>query len=137
MPLSDHEEQLLSQMEQQLLQDDPKFASAMRGSSRGPRAGHRMVLGGLGVVAGLGLLVLAVTSQIIWLAIPGFLVMLGGATYAFSRPKAASAGPVGVVAEDGSTRPRRRGSRQAAAGSGRGFMERLEERWERRRGEWR
>ncbi len=68
----------------------------------------------LGVVAGLGLLVLAVTSQIIWLAIPGFLVMLGGATYAFSRPKAASAGPVGVVADDGSTRPRRRGSRQAA-----------------------
>ena len=88
MPLSDHEEQLLSQMEQQLLQDDPKFASTMRGSSRGPRAGHRMALGALGVVAGLGLLVLAVTSQIIWLAIPGFLVMLGGATYAFSRPKA-------------------------------------------------
>jgi hypothetical protein len=134
VPLSDHEEQLLSQMEQQLLQDDPKFASTMRGSSRGPRAGQRMVLGGLAVVAGLALLVLAVTSQIIWLAIPGFLVMLGGATYAFSRPKVPASGPVGVVGEDGSTRPRRGGR---SSSGGRGLMERLEERWERRRGQWR
>jgi len=133
VPLSDHEEQLLSQMEQQLLQDDPKFASTMRGSARGPRAGQRMALGGLGVVAGLGLLVLAVVSQIIWLAIPGFLVMLGGVTYAFSRPRAATSGPVGVVGDNGATRPRR-GARPS---SGRGLMDRLGERWERRRGEWR
>lgn len=135
MPLSDHEEQLLSQMEQQLLQDDPKFASTMRGPARGARAGQRMALGALGVVAGLGLLVLAVVSQIIWMAIPGFLVMLGGVTYAFSRPKAAAPGPVGVVGADGSTRARRGAGRPAS--SGRGLMERLEERWERRRGEWR
>ena len=137
MPLSDHEEQLLSQMEQQLLQDDPKFASTMRGSARGARAGQRMAVGALGVVAGLGLLVLAVVSQIIWLAIPGFLIMLAGVTYAFSRPKtAAASGPVGVVGADGATRPRRAGARPATS-SGRGLMERLEERWERRRGEWR
>ncbi len=135
MPLSDHEEQLLSQMEQQLLQEDPKFASTMRGSARGARAGQRMALGGLGVVAGLGLLVLAVVSQIIWLAIPGFLMMLAGVTYAFSRPRTtATTGPVGVVGADGSTRPR---SGPRPASSGRGLMERLEERWEKRRGEWR
>ena len=136
MPLSDHEEQLLSQMEQQLLHDDPKFASAMRGSSRGARAGRRMALGGLAVVAGLALIVLAVTAQIVLLAIPGFLVMLGGVTYAFSRPRQAASGPVGVVAEDGTARPRRGGSATASRGSG-GFMARLEERWERRRGDWR
>ena len=134
MPLSDHEEQLLSQMEQQLLQDDPKFASTMRGSARGPRAGQRMALGGLAVIAGLGLLVLAVVSQILWLAIPGFLVMLAGVSYAFSRPRTSASGPVGVVGADGSPRPRR-GARPAAGS--RGMMERLEERWERRRGEWR
>ncbi len=139
MPLSDHEEQLLSQMEQQLLHDDPKFASAMRGSARGARAGHRMALGALAVVAGLALLVLAVTAQIPLLAIPGFLVMLAGVTYAFSRPKQAPSGPVGVVGQDGSPRARRTGtsSRSGSASSGGGFMARLEERWERRRGEWR
>lgn len=137
MPLSDHEEQLLSQMEQQLLNDDPKFASAMRGSARGARAGRRMALGGLAVVAGLGLIVLAVTAQIVLLAIPGFLVMLGGVTYAFSRPRQAASGPVGVVGADGTARPRPAGNRSAAGPSGGGFMARLEERWERRRGEWR
>ncbi len=133
MPLSDHEEQLLSQMEQQLLQDDPKFASAMRGS-RGARGGRRILIGATGVVVGMGLLVVAVVAQLIFLAIPGFLLMLAGVTYAFSRPKQPQrSGPVGLVGADGTTRARRAGDRSASGG---GFMQRLEERWERRRGEW-
>ncbi len=134
MPLSDHEEQLLSQMEQQLLQDDPKFASAMRGS-RGARGGRRILLGAVGVAVGTVLLVVAVVAQLIFLAIPGFLLMLAGVTYAFSRPQQPQrTGPVGVVGADGSTRARRAGDRGAGGG---GLMQRLEERWERRRGEWR
>lgn len=133
VPLSDHEEQLLSQMEQQLLQDDPKFASAMRGS-RGARGGRRVLLGATGVAVGTVLLVAAVVAQLIFLAIPGFLLMLAGVTYAFSRPRQPQrSGPVGVVGADGTTRARRAGDRR----SGGGFMQRLEERWERRRGEWR
>lgn len=136
MPLSDHEEQLLSQMEQQLLQDDPKFASAMRGS-RGARGGRRILLGAAGVAVGTVLLVVAVVAQLIFLAIPGFLLMLAGVTYAFSRPKQPQhSGPLGVVGADGTTRARRAGDRGASSTGG-GFMQRLEERWERRRGEWR
>ena len=33
MPLSEHEQQLLEQMEQALYAEDPKFASQMQGSS--------------------------------------------------------------------------------------------------------
>lgn len=97
-----------------------------------------MALGALAVVAGLALLVLAVTATIYLLAIPGFLVMLAGVSYAFSRTKQSASGPVGVVGEDGSPRARRSGaSSSRSASSGGGFMARLEERWERRRGEWR
>jgi hypothetical protein len=134
VPLSDHEEQLLSQMEQQLLQDDPKFASAMRGA-RGARGGRRILVGAAGVLVGMGLLVVAVVAQLIFLAVPGFLLMLAGVTYAFSRPRQAQrSGPIGVVGSDGTPRARRASDRGAAGG---GFMQRLEERWERRRGEWR
>jgi len=130
VPLSDHEEQLLSQMEQQLLSEDPKFASAMRGSSHHPRAGRRLVLGGLAVVAGLALLVLAVVSKLYLVALPGFLIMLAGVTYALSRPSAS--GPVGVVGQNGSTRsrPSAGGGR---GGAGHGLMAKLEQRWDRRR----
>ncbi len=131
MPLSDHEQQLLSQMEQQLLADDPKFASAMKGSARHPRAGRRMVLGGLGLVIGFGLLILAVVSQHLWLAIPAFLLMLAGVTYGLSRPTAR--GPVGVVRADGTT-ARSGPTRDRRGSTGKGFMGRLEERWERRNG---
>lgn len=132
MPLSDHEEQLLSQMEQQLLSEDPKFASAMRGASAHPRAGRRLVLGGLAVVAGLGLLILALVSKTYLVALPGFLIMLAGVTYALSRPSAS--GPVGVVGQNGSTRPRRPAG-GGRGGAGKGLMDRLEQRWDRRRGD--
>lgn len=131
MPLSDHEQQLLSQMEQQLLAEDPKFASAMNGSDRNRRAGSRMLVGGLGLVVGLGLLILAAVSQQLWLALPAFLLMLAGVTYGLSRPTAR--GPVGVVRDDGTTQPS--GTARGRRGSGKGFMDRLEARWDRRNGD--
>ena len=36
MPLSEHEQRLLEQMERQLYADDPKLASTLRGSGRSP-----------------------------------------------------------------------------------------------------
>lgn len=134
MPLSDHEQQLLSQMEQQLLADDPKFASAMKGSDRHPRGGRRMLVGGTGLVVGLGLLILAAVSQILLLALPAFLLMLAGVSYALSRPSAPR-GPVGVVRSDGTAQRRGRGSSSGSGpGTGKGFMSRLEQRWDKRNG---
>lgn len=126
MPLSEHEQNLLSQMEQQLQVDDPKFASAMRGATI--PGGRRLILGILGALVGLALIVLAAAGNILLLAIPGFLLMLGGATYAFSSGRRAR-GPVGSVAPDGSTRPRNARKTRSSEG----LMHRLEQRWDKRR----
>lgn len=128
MPLSEHEQRLLAQMEQQLLSEDPKFASAMRG--RRSVARRHLAVGVLGVLVGLVLLVVAVSQNVILLGVLAFLLMLGGAIYAFSAPR----GPVGVVDGSGRPRPRRPGQGPASQGSG-SFMQRLEERWDRRRGD--
>ena len=62
MPLSEHEQRLLEQMEQQLSVEDPKFASAMRGSAARVKARRRIILGALGVLVGLGLVLLGVAA---------------------------------------------------------------------------
>lgn len=133
MPLSEHEQRLLSQMEQQLLAEDPKFASAMRGSARRGGSARRLLLGGLGIVAGLLLLVVGVMSDLIVVGILAFVLMLASAVYAISSPR--RKGPQGVVGPAGGVAPRGGavGSRAAKAPRGGSFMDRVEERWQRRR----
>jgi Protein of unknown function (DUF3040) len=138
VPLSEHEQRLLSQMEQQLLADDPRFASAMRGAARRTGAGRRMLIGAVALVVGLLLLVLAVAYKIIPLGIVAFVVMLAGAGYALSAPKKG----LRVVNADGTTkpgsttRPGSTGHRRRPGSSGAtNFMQRMEQRWQQRRGD--
>jgi hypothetical protein len=137
VPLSEHEQRLLEQLERQLYAEDPKFATAMRGSSR-RSSGRRAVLGTAGLVIGLALLVLGVANGSIAIGLVGFLLMLAGTIYAFTPQR--RTGPVGVVAPGGTTAQVRRPSPATRAKSRKarseGFMARLEERWERRRNGW-
>jgi uncharacterized protein (DUF58 family) len=149
VPLSEHEQRLLEQMEQQLSVEDPKFASAMRGSAARVKARRRMILGALGVLVGLGLVVLGVArggAEGLILGIAAFGVMVAGAWLAVTPPRQKGpVGPVGTVSADGTTQPRvPRGQRGTAPGKARrrgrknrgsgGFMSRMEQRWDRRRG---
>lgn len=144
MELSEEELRLLEQMERALVEEDPKFASTLRGTSFQRTARRRMILGGVILAAGIGLLVLAVLLDLsalvqTILGVAGFVVMLGGAILALTsaRSPAASAGKVrasgraglGVVDGGRAHRPRRTGRQR----SGSPFMERMEERWRRRR----
>lgn len=131
MPLSDNEQRLLSEMEQRLLDDDPRFASTMRGSSIGIQSKQRLIVGGGVVIAGLLIMLASLYNQLIPVAVVGFVVMLGGASWALSGPRK-GAGPEGVVTSEGKVKKRR--SAPKAAGSP-GFMQRMENRWERRRRE--
>ena len=54
MPLSEHEQKMLEQMEQALAAEDPKFASQMQGGSLASLQRRRWLVGAVGVVAGLG-----------------------------------------------------------------------------------
>ena len=134
MPLSEHEQHLLEQMEQAMYAEDPKFASAMRGRTPKARQRRRLLLGCVGVLVGLVLVVLGVARSLIPLAVVGFVLMLAGAAFAAAPER--KPGPV-LIGRDGAPVPRRsRGGATRAprsSRSGGSFMQRMEQRWERRR----
>jgi hypothetical protein len=128
VPLSDNEQRLLEQMERALYAEDPKFASAMRGANRRPGAARRLAIGGTGIVLGLVILVYGVSQSLVWVGVLGFVCMLAGTAYAVSSQRR---GPLGVVNAAGTVRPPAR----SAARNKASFMQRLEQRWDRRRDE--
>ena len=88
MPLSEHEQRLLDQIERALYAEDPKFVSTVRGG-RLRRPTRRRRLQGVAVFAlGLVLLIAGVAVHALWIAnfpvvsVLGFLVMLTGAVMA-------------------------------------------------------
>jgi VIT1/CCC1 family predicted Fe2+/Mn2+ transporter len=126
MPLSEHEQRLLDQMERALYAEDPKFATSLR-SANGVRASRgRAALGVLGVLVGLGLILAGVTTTVIALGVGGFALMLIGAVIAYSAFRIPSA--AAVEKEPGAEAP---AARQQAPKSS-GFMDRLEDRWRKR-----
>ena len=148
MPLSEHEQHQLEQMEQALYAEDPKFASQMQGSAARARLRRRILIGAVGVIGGLGLVFLTVFQNVIWWGAIGFALMVGGVAYAITPAQAPKVG-LRAVAPDGSVRTRAPASgsgkaRQPKASkrSGKGsksnkqpFLRRIEERWDRRRQE--
>jgi hypothetical protein len=142
VPLSEHEQHLLEQMEQALYAEDPKFASQMQGSAARARLRRGLAIGAVGVVIGLGLVVLGVAAQSIWLGAIGFALMVGGVAYAISPPKTPKI-KLGAVAEDGSVHTPEPASQAGRLGklrknkksntSKQTFLRRLEDRWDRRR----
>jgi Protein of unknown function (DUF3040) len=99
MPLSEHEQRLLEQIERALIAEDPKFASTVR-AGRLRRPTRRRRLQGLVLfVLGLVMLVVGVAVRSIWLAnvpvvsVVGFLVMLAGAVLAVTSIGAGKKAP--------------------------------------------
>jgi len=80
MPLSEHEKDVLRQIEQSLLEDDPRFAARMEGRPRSLM--RRVVLGALCVVCGFLLVIAGAFLQLLYLGVSGFAVMVAGGYYA-------------------------------------------------------
>jgi Protein of unknown function (DUF3040) len=141
VPLSEEENRLLEQMERALAAEDPKLASTMRGRTLERAAKMRALGAGVVFLVGIGLLMGGAIAQLTWLAVLGFVVMLASATIGLSAwrgrkaPREAAApsydfhAPFTVV--DGG-KSGRKGRRPRAPKSGT-FMQRMEERWHRRR----
>lgn len=130
MPLSEHEQRMLDQIESALYAEDPKFASSVRGAGfRAPTARRRLQGAALFVV-GLAMLVCGVAFKATMignfpiLSVFGFIVMFAGVVFAIVGPrlsgKANHPGPT-----PGPSRPRRN------KGGG-GFTNRMEDRFRRR-----
>ena len=128
MPLSEHEQKMLEQMEQALAAEDPKFASQMQGSSLARLQRRRWLVGAVGIIAGLALVLVGVNTTM-WVGAIGFAVMVASAVFAATPPRKAR---LGVVRADGTTDPHAKGRKKGQ----RSFMDRLDERWERRQNNW-
>ena len=148
MPLSEEELRLLEQMERALVQDDPKLASTLRGTSFRQSARRRAILAGVAFAAGVAVLIAGAFYKLIPLGIAGFVIMLGSATMAMTALRGGgsaaatgsqSAEPPGrgsfTLIEGGRTRRRSTRTRPASSRTSGSFMERMEERWRRRRDE--
>lgn len=125
MPLSEHEQRMLEQLEQALAEEDPKFASSMEGTRRGGPTRLRWIIAVTGVVVGLALVLVGINTTM-WVGAAGFAVMVASVAYALAPPRR---GKLAIVRPDGTPGPASSGRRQK---SGSGFMDKLDDRWDRR-----
>ena len=138
MPLSENEQSLLEQMERALYAEDPKFATALRGSDPRRRTRRRVAIAS--VVFGLGvvLLMTGLVTDVWVVSIIGFVAMLVSAIFAISSYRQVGTADLKVVGGMSSAKSKRRRpttGRARPAKSKAGFMARMEQRWTRRRDE--
>ena len=128
MPLSEHEQRLLDQIERELYAEDPKFASTVRGTRLRRPARRRRIQGIALFVVGVALLVLGVVvpqfrvADIPLISVLGFLVMFFGVVLAVTSLRHGADG-------DGKSASSRGGK---SAGSRSSFTQRMEERFRQR-----
>ena len=133
MPLSEHEQRVLEQMEQALYAEDPRFATSLVGKTEARAKRRRAALGLLIAVGGLGLVLLAVSSQLIWLGGIGFAAMVAGGVWAMTSPRHKGATLGTVDAEGNVTLKTKSGPGNAA--KQKGIVDKFEQRWDKRREE--
>jgi hypothetical protein len=125
MPLSEQEQRLLEEMERNLYKNDADFVATVGGAGRGRPNYRAIVLGVLLAVAGAGALIGGVASHLLIVGVLGFALMFVGVLVAITPSKRSSASnPVAGV-------PGSAGTSSQSKPRG-GFMDRLNERWDRR-----
>lgn len=131
MPLSEEEQRLLEQMEEALAAEDPKFVSALRGSSARTKHRRLTALGVVGFLAGVAVLMTGAVLKQEIVAVIGFVLMLTMAYLALvnfrrlgDQELPDNVHPIGDA---------KGGSGKATAPRQSGFMNRMEDRWRRRR----
>ena len=140
MPLSEHEQRQLEQIEQALYREDRRLVRLVRSSDPHVHYRRRVVTALIGLVLGAGMVAtgIALSSRsLLPLAVGGFVVMLLSGVWALSSWRqmatvtlgGAASGPVGKRR----SRRSRRGSKDRRGQTARSsMMERLDERWRRR-----
>ena len=140
MPLSEHEQRQLEQIEQALYREDPKFGRLVRSSD--PRVHHKRKLlqAFVGVLIGAGVLAAGLVTHRVYLEAAGAAVLALSLVWmmvswrrhvARTRPAQSPQSPaqskVAPARSGGSSKPARSGQTRRAR-----LMERMEERWRRR-----
>jgi len=126
MPLSEQEQRLLEEMERSLYHNDADFVATVGATKLRPSY-RSIALGVLLVVAGIALLIAGVALHQLWLGIVGFIVMFGGVLLAITPGRAR--GGFSPSAPQGSGHGR---GHSASTKSDQGFMNKMNDRWDRR-----
>ncbi|WP_104179395.1 DUF3040 domain-containing protein [Arthrobacter sp. B0490] len=121
MALSEHEQRLLDQLEQQLHADDPKFAHSMASDTRKSMSTRRLVIGSLITIAGILVLLAGIVYQLTIVGVAGFLIMGAGVYFATTKSRQVEA-----------DQPQGKPSKTPPAGKS-GFMSSLEDKWDERK----
>ena len=129
MPLSEHEQRQLEQIEQALYAEHPRFAKAVR--SADPRVHYKRRVVYAAVVFAIGVALLPVgVSTYIAISIAGFVIMLASCYWAaisYRRMNGLATGKVQIKERRPVRKDKTGGKRQ-----GGGLGDRLDERWRRR-----
>lgn len=132
MPLSEEEQRLLEQMEEALAAEDPKFVSTLRGSTARTRHKRIAIASIVGFVVGLVVLMAGAVTTLTLVAVAGFVIMLGCAYLAITHWRRLNEPDVSP-----SSHPSGKGGKgHPSTLPPSGFMNRMEDRWRRRRDDY-
>jgi carbonic anhydrase/acetyltransferase-like protein (isoleucine patch superfamily) len=111
MPLSDHERQVLADMEAALVKEDPKLVSTFSGL---PKGGKGFTLGALTLIGGMAVLIGGLVAKSVLIGVLGFVIALVGLIIGINALPKAGESPV-------KSRPKRSN-----------WADRMNERWDNR-----
>ena len=130
MPLSEHEQRQLEQIEQALYREDPKFGRLVRSSDPNVHYKRKLVQAFIGILIGAGALAAGVVTHRLYLDPIGAAIMLLSLAWALVswRRHVARVRPARTKV----SQPPARGPARSGQGLRARMMERMEERWRRR-----
>lgn len=118
MPLSEQEQRLLDEMERNLYQHDVDFVAALSGR-RGKPNYTWIVLGSIIGVLGVVVVLVGISTQLAVIGFVGFVMILGGVLLALAR-RSTMIDPASPTGASSASTPKQ------------GFMDRMNERWDKR-----
>jgi hypothetical protein len=131
VPLSEHEQRQLEQIEQALYREDRRLARLVRSSDPRVHYRRRVAEALVGLALGAAMIAAGIVITVIGLAIAGFVVILLSGIWALNNWRQMSTTALGTAS--GGQPGKRRSRRSRRARSPRGtFGERIDERWRRR-----
>jgi hypothetical protein len=132
VPLSEHEQRQLEQIEQALYREDRRLARLVRSSDPRVHYRRRVAEAASGFGVGAGMVAAGVILPMVWLAVGGFAVMLVCGIWALNSWRHMSGVALGVAGRGTAGQRRRRQKKNRGKGNRSAMMERLDERWRRR-----
>jgi hypothetical protein len=130
VPLSEHEQRQLEQIEQALYADHPRFAKAVRAADPKVHYKRRVVYAAILFAIGVALLPVGIATSLIAISVIGFVIMLTSCYWAAISYRRMNGMATGRI----QFKDRKAGRKEKGGGrrSGTGLGDRLEERWRRR-----